>query len=345
MMPANDLIQNILALSQLRRQREQTMLERERMAGNQRIADSTMLTTVMDTLSRLPSRGREQYVAGLRGILPDSMVDQVSGALPGFTPSLDVLTRETVVRGLEGMPAADRAVLERETATARLSGQNIGQQAGSQLQDFLLMSGSADKLSTEFGGEMTRQFRTGAMERMSSGQDVGGAAISRRVAGTPGLAQFGAEVQVGSRLTAPQEANLQLNYAQLNAQIDQAMTQGAQGWAQLKAQRDIGLARARAESGVTPAQQTELIKQAIDIVTLMEGKSMNDAARQINAAILNRILPQLGLPQIQPGDDLPSVVRGIKATFGAGTGGRAGAAVIPVSPDSTGALPANTLRW
>lgn len=316
-MPINDLIQTIVALSNLSNQKKQLDIEQQKADVLKRATDTNTIRAATDTMQTLNRRGRDEYVSSLRGVLPDDIVDGLSNMLPSSTDSPDVVRRQAIATGGASMTDAQKANVGREAYTGAATGMSRGSVAQSGVLDNLLTIAQPKDLFTPQGlGDVARA----AITQTATGSSPADVATSGAIAASPTLIARAADVKTGG-MTEAQKEGTKLNWGQLNQQIDDAAKGRALGWAQLNGQMAYWEAEARGRQGLTPAQQMDARNQLLNLTTTMATKSMNEPARKLFAAQYNEYAKMLGLPLITSDSEIPAAVKGLRALFGGGTTG------------------------
>lgn len=355
-MPINDLIQTIVALSNLTNQQKQLDIEQQKADVIKRATDSSTIQNALNTMQTLPQRGREEFVASLRGTLPDDVVDKLSNSLPGMADSPEIVRRRAIAAGEASMTPTQRQMVGQEAYTGAATGMSRGSVAQSGVLDNLLTIAKPSELfSPSALGDVARA----AISKTATGDNPAEVATNAAIASTPALVARSASIKSGG-MTEAQSANTQLSWADLNQRIDAASKDRGLEQAKLNGQLAYWEAEARGKNGLTPAQQMDARNQLLNLTTTMTTKSMNEPARKLFAAQYNEYAKILGLPLISSDSEIPAAVKGIRALFGGGTTGvslpndpaytRQGEAApgstgAPVAqPDSSASLPPWAVR-
>jgi hypothetical protein len=330
-MPINDLIQTIVALSNMKAKQRELDIEQEKVNTAKTTANEGNITHALDTMATLPQRGREEFVASLRGTLPDDVVDRLSNTLPGMDDSPEVARRAAIASGRTAMSPAEKDRVGKEAYTGAATGQSRGAVASSGLMSTMLQNQSPEALETLFGGstqfsDVTRA----AVTRAATGGSPADVAVDAAITKNPTLVQQSAQVKSGG-MTEAQAGSNQLGWASLNEQIDSAAKGRGIEQAKLNAQMKYWEAEARGKDGFTPAQQMQARNDLLQLTTTMTTKSMNEPARKLFAAQYNDYAKILGLPMINSDSEIPAAVKGLRALFGGGTTGVS----LPNSPEFT----------
>lgn len=330
-MPINDLIQTIVALSNMKAKQRELDIEQSKADTAKTTANEANITHALDTMAGLPQRGREEFVASLRGTLPDDVVDRLSNTLPGMNDSPEVARRAAIAAGSRSMTDAEKGRVGQEAYTGAATGMSRGSAAQSSLMSTMLQNQDKGGLESLFGGptqfsDVTRA----AVTRVATGGTPGEVAVDAAIAKNPTLVQQSAQVKSGG-MSEAQSASNQLGWGQLNEQIDSAAKNRGLEWAKLNAQTAYWEAEARGKGGFTPAQQMEARSQVLNLLTTMTTKSMNEPARKLFAAQYNDYAKILGLPLINSESEIPAAVKGLRALFGGGTTGVS----LPGTPEFT----------
>jgi len=316
-MPINDLVQTIVALSNLSNQRKQLEVEQQKADVLKRATDTETINRAFSALPGMNRHQRDEYVTSLRGVLPDSVVDSLSNSLPGSLDSPDVTRQQAIATGGASMSPDQKKAVGQEAYTGAATGMSRGSVAQSGVLDNLLtVSQPKDLFTPEALGDVARA----AITQTATGGNPAEVATNAAIAKDPSLVARGASVRTGG-MTEAQTAGTQLNWAQLNEQIDSAAKGRALGWAQLNGQMAYWEAEARGRQGLTPAQQMDARNQLLNLTTTMTTKSMNEPARKLFAAQYNEYAKMLGLPLINSDSEIPAAVKGLRALFGGGTTG------------------------
>lgn len=316
-MPINDLIQTIVALSNITNQRKQLEVEQQKADVLKRATDTNTIQTALGTMQGLNRRGRDEYVTSLRGVLPDSIVDSLSSMLPSSVDSPETTRRQAIATGESSMTPAQRTSIGQEAYTGAATGMSRGSVASSDvLSNLLTVSKPQDLFTPQALSDVARS----AITKTATGDNPAEVATNAAIASNPDLVQRAASVKTGG-MTESQTASTQLSWADLNQRIDASGKDRALEIAKLNGQMAYWESEARGKQGLTPAQQMDARGQILNLLTTMTTKSMNEPARKLFAAQYNQYAQILGLPMIQSESEIPAAVKGLRALFGGGTTG------------------------
>lgn len=205
----NDFIQTFMGMAQLQNQQEQTDNARKAQAVQgvntfmtiaRQTADPMLLTGLVDRFAALGVAPKDELLQILQNVTPTGEALKAYGTRQGMLQAAGAPTDSTT---------SESQTLNRETANTELTGQNSGQLATQglikDLIDKIPRSGAnADMMATALG--------TKTAAGLSPGQLVLDHALS--VLPQNEITQ-GAGIQMGTRMSAPQDANNQLGWANL----------------------------------------------------------------------------------------------------------------------------------
>lgn len=287
-----DFLQTFMGLKQIQNQTEQVAQTARSQAVSgldtfmkmaQHTANPMEQTALVDRFSQLGVASREQLM----------------GVLQHITPTAEAMKEYDIWRGrqLEDAPAgappdptvtpAGRTRMT-EAANANSTGQNAGQLGSSQ---FLRDMFSLAPRSSDNAAEMA--------SRLTGGMSTGETAIDRAMTALPGSeVTQAAGVKAGTRMSAAQDANVQLGFGQLRSQDRRNTAESAYQMGTL----EVEAAKAKAAAlGHDPQMVDHLISAKTSLMaTLKDAKNKNPSAQELMAFIgglnaINQQMTQLGI--------------------------------------------------
>lgn len=242
------------------------LLQREAEKRQQMTAKTLQLSSLTNIAQLDPSS--QGALAQLGEDLGVGSQDALLAIWKNLAPGQGVIERTAEKRGYESATAAERAEMERQAASRATTGARTAQRTSENVTEQVLTSGAetADKNLMENLG------------RASLVQQFAGGPVNFALGQLPqerlGIAAL---IQSGLQMSAPQQAQLGLGYAQLEQQGQIAAAQNALGYAQLASQSALGEAEAAnrlkiaqigaaargGEGGMSPTQIFDQLKTLI----------------------------------------------------------------------------------
>lgn len=316
-MPSNsmtgDFIQNMLALLQLRQQREQYIGQHELAQQGQR---ASLLQLLSGITQNMPDRGAAMDFLEAQGQANGLNLDSLLALARGQAPSETSIRAGASVAGREAMTPQQLAGQNTEASSVVTTGMSQSQSALSQFLTGQLGRMTAGGVNQPVANMLGEAGVLRALTNMTPGQFSLDQATHNL---NPEEVNAAARMAQGLALTAPQQAANALTARGQDMGYSSSMAGNRLGWAQLAQQGELGyLNLAMQQQLATMQAGTKGTLQINDIPELVKtqqtltdalAKSSTPAQRQMylnSMGTVNSLLNSLGVPtpQISPTGDV-----------------------------------------
>lgn len=271
-----NMLQTLLQLRQLKLQREQVEISRRNQQMGAQSGFQNMLQSMADPMTMMPFAGDFAQSTGMQQPAVETMIKQ--------TPASVATTKSRLTQQGAGAVSPEQAAL-----------QNIvGQTESSNVQDKFMAKvfGQTGDYYSGLSPEEQQGFQKGVLQRITTGQDVGTAAMSEATADFMKKAPKNVKDQIiavgkGLAPSASEDAQIQLGYARHRLDERQALSSAAMDDLRLRASveeaRNRLDANAFKETNDLLFKRSELIQYMVRNSTTMTPDGLNSFSQQLNA--------------------------------------------------------------